>query len=157
MELLVGAGQQGPHQADFGWATLSVCFTSSDGPPGPRKVRGRGAQRYGLDGLDSTEVELVENDTCLLLKQVGLWLKSEQVRGEQGYETGFLFETLRTLCPTLPEEEGRELPSFLEFPEIRALVEEHNMELVSLDQGRTGHERRKPTSLVTESAWNGAG
>ena len=120
-----------------------------DGPPGPRQVRGRGAQRYGLDGLDPTEVELVENDTCLLLKQVGLWLKSEQVRGEQGYETGFLFETPQDPESYLPEEEGRELPPFLEFPEIRALVEEHNMELVSFDQGRTGHERRKPTSLVT--------
>lgn len=65
----------------------------------------------------------MENDTCLLLKQVGLWLKSEQVRGEQGYETGFLFETPQDPASYLPEEAGRELPSFLGFPEIRALGE----------------------------------
>ena len=97
-----------------------------------------------LMGWIPTEVELVENDTCLLLKQVGLWLKSEQVRGEQGYETGFLFETPQDPESYLPEEEGRELPSFLEFPEIRALVEEHNMELVSFDQGRVMKGENRP-------------
>ena len=54
-----------------------------DGPPGPRKVRGRGDERYGLETLDQLEAELVDGDTCLLLKQLALWKKAEQVRGQQ--------------------------------------------------------------------------
>ena len=39
-------------------------------------------------------------------------------------------------------------PSFFEWPLLRRMVE-YGMSLVSFDQGRTGHSRRKPTSLLT--------
>eukprot|EP00435_Cladocopium_sp_Y103_P055529 s2061_g18.t1 len=110
---------------------------------------GRGKDRYGLAGLDPLEKELVDGDTCLLLKQVALWKKSEQVRGGAGIPTGFLLETPQDPASYLPAEEGVNCPSFAEFPELRDLLKEPGMELVSMDQGRTGHQRRKPTSIFT--------
>ena len=141
----MGAGQSRAHQADLGGPPCRSVSRLRDGPPGPRRVCGRGPKRYGLETLEPAEMELVEGDTCLLVKQIGLWKK----RGEQGYETGYLFETPQDPASYLPDDEGREQPSFLEFPEVRALVEDYGMKLVTFDQGRTGHERRKPTSLVT--------
>ena len=146
---LWGLANQGLIKLILGGPPCRSVSRLRDGPPGPRRVRGRGPERYGLEKLEPEEIELVEGDTCLLLKQIGLWKKAEQVRGEQGLETGYLFETPQDPASYVPDEEGREQPSFLEFPEVRALVEDYGMKLVTFDQGRTGHERRKPTSLVT--------
>ena len=98
------------------------CRTTSrlrcKGPPGPRRVRGRGDDRWGLEGLTAREREQVRGDSALVVKQVGLWHLADH-------------------------------PSFFEWPLLRRMVEEYGMSLVSFDQGRTGHSRRKPTSLLT--------
>ena len=109
------------------------------GPPGPRKVRGRGVNRHWLPDLDAAEQELVEGDTCLLLKQLALWRRTEEARAGQGLVTAFLLETPQDPASYLPEEEGADCPSFLEFPEVKSLVEKEGMDLISFDQGRTGH------------------
>jgi hypothetical protein len=53
--------------------------------------------------------------------------------------TAFLLETPQDPASYLPEEEGADCPSFLEFPEVKSLVEKEGMDLISFDQGRTGH------------------
>ena len=120
-----------------------------DGPPGPRRVRGRGIDRYGLESLTEVEQELVDGDTSLMVKQVALWTKAEEVRSGRGLETGFLLETPQDPATYLPDQEGLQHPSFLEFPELCTLLEEDGMELISFDQGAMGHQRRKPTSIIT--------
>ena len=95
------------------------------GPPGPRKVRGRGVNRHGVP--DAAEQELAEGDTCLLLKQLALWRRTEQARAGQGWVTGFLLETPQDPASYLLEEEGADCPSFLEFPEVKSLVEKEGI------------------------------
>ena len=116
------------------------CRTTSrlrcKGPPAPRRVRGRGSDRWGLEGLTAREREQVRGDSALVVQQVGLWHLRMNIVKEH------FFWNLRT-------EAGQEHPSFFEWPLLKRMVEEYGMSMASFDQGRTGHSRRKPTSLLT--------
>lgn len=50
----------------------TVSRLRNKGPPGPRRVRGRGPERYGLENLGPEEMELVDGDSALFLEQVAL-------------------------------------------------------------------------------------
>ena len=122
------------------------------GAPGPRRVRGRGSDRWGLEGLTAREREQVRGDSALVvteaLKQVGLWHLADEHR-EGPEPVAFLLESPQDPASYMGEgtEEGHEHPSFFEWPLLKRMAQEYGMSMVSFDQGRTGHCRRKPTSL----------
>ena len=130
------------------------CRTTSrlrcKGPPGPRRVRGRGSDRWGLEGLTAREREQVRGDSALVVKQVGLWYLAEEHR-EGPEPVAFLVESPQDPISYMGEGTGerQEHPSFFEWPLLKRMVEEYGMSLVSFDQGRMGHSGRKPTSLLT--------
>ena len=48
--------------------------------PGPRPLRDRGDQRWGFDHLEPWEKDLVNGDTALMFKQIGLWLLADEFK-----------------------------------------------------------------------------
>ena len=45
--------------------------------------------------------------------------------------------------------EAAMMPSFWSFPEVQQMLEEPGMSLSKFDQGAMGHQRRKPTTVLT--------
>ena len=120
------------------------------GPPGPRRLRGRDDERWHLDHLDPFEMELVNSDSALMLKQVALWAKSNECRTTPRVPTGFFMESPEDPRDYLEDGEEAEIcPSFFNFKEIQQFVGHENMIYFAFDQGQTGHRRRKPTGIVT--------
>ena len=83
------------------------------GPPGRRRVRGRGLERFGLANLSPEEMELVDGDTALFLKQVALWKRAEEAReqrtggvGASRVPAGFLLESPQDPATYLDEPES---------------------------------------------------
>ena len=90
--------------------------------------------------------QLTNNDSALVLKQVGLWKMCQQ-SSKRMFMTEFLLES-----PQDPAtyQEGQESPSFFAWPQLQQLFEEdENMKMVCFDHRATGHCRRKPTGLLT--------
>ena len=104
--------------------------------PGPPPLRGRALEeRFGLAGLDHGNQLKTDGDSALMLKQLALY---EQV--------GFLMES-----PRDPAEytSSQHAPTFWVWPEVRRLLDEVGMQLVTFDQGCLGHSQVKPTSCLT--------
>ena len=114
--------------------------------PGPRPLRDRGQGRFGLEGLNHFEELKVNGDSALLLKQVALHRIAEESRAVDEPEVGFFLES-----PEDPAEytQQYDAPTFWVWPKITSLLKDHQMKLVSFDQGYFGHPQRKPTSAVT--------
>ena len=93
------------------------------GPPGPRRVRGRGADRWGLEGLTAREREQVRGDSALVVKQVGLWHLAEEHR-EGSDPVAFLLESPQDPASYVGDgvETGHDHPSFFEWPLLRRMV-----------------------------------
>ena len=72
--------------------------------PGPRPLRGRVHDRYGLPGLTDREKNLADSDAALLLKQVGLFIRSEECRERHRVRTAFLLESPQEEVKRLVEE-----------------------------------------------------
>ena len=116
--------------------------------PGPRPVRGRNERRFGLPNLLSYEVDLVEGDTALMLKQIGLWMMASEAN-TCSTPPAFLMESPRDPWDYCQEEaERHDMPSFWNFEEVQRAAEVMNADYVILDQGPLGHVRRKPTCLM---------
>ena len=106
--------------------------------PGPRPLRDRGAHRFGLPNLSIAEQRLADHDAALVLKQVGLHYATEGAKVDLGGRK--LLES---------GDDGR-MPSFWSWPEELGLLEEESaMGMVTLHQAPVGHEKKKPTSLLT--------
>ena len=147
---LCSLGKQGQLRAVLGGPP---CRTTSrlrnKGPPGPRRVRGRGQERWGVQQMTEQEAQLTDNDSALVLKQIALWKMSEQ-SPKRRFRTGFLLESPQDPATYLDTTEGQESPSFFEWPQLQQLLgEDEPMKMVCFDQGATGHCRRKPTGLLT--------
>ena len=121
--------------------------------PGPPPLRGRGPQRFALEDLSMWDLHRVHGDTALLFKQIGLFLKAEERRMQvpelQGLPVAFALESPEDPVEYLGMTEATaNLPSFWDFPELQNLVGISGLSLISFDQGETGHQRRKPTSIL---------
>ena len=117
--------------------------------PGPVPLRGRDLEdRWGLPGLSVTDQQKTDYDSMLMLKQIALWKRAEEVRVTR-IPTMFLMESPEDPMNYLPEEEAQFLPSFWMFPEVLALMDQPNFKITSFDQGAMGHSRCKPTSLLS--------
>ena len=77
----------------------TVSRLRNKGPPGPRRVRGRGLERFGLANLSSEEMELVDGDAALFLKQAALWRRAEEVRRQRAGGVGALRESPKIQRP----------------------------------------------------------
>ena len=109
-------------------------------------MRGRAEKRWALPDLGSLEAERVHGETALVLKMLALY---EEMETSQPDANQFLLEHPEDPWAYLGEQESREMPSVWEWPELKAFAEKFNMKTVSFDQGKCGHSRRKPTSLLT--------
>ena len=107
--------------------------------PGPRPLRGRFHDRYGLPGLTDREKNLADSDAALLLKQVGLFIRSEECRERHRVRTAFLLESPQDPLTYVPQAREEESPSFWAWPELMQLLRYQGMGLVSFDQGCFGH------------------
>ena len=112
-------------------------------------MRGRFHDRYGLPGLTDREKNLADSDAALLLKQIGLFIRSEECRERHRVRTAFLLESPQDPLTYVPQAREEESPSFWAWPELMQLLRYQGMGLVSFDQGCFGHSRRKPTTCLT--------
>ncbi|CAK9114144.1 Retrovirus-related Pol polyprotein from transposon TNT 1-94 [Durusdinium trenchii] len=85
--------------------------------PGPRRLRGRGEDRWCLPELDDDEQRLVHGDTALCMKHIGLWLRAQECR-RVPTDVGMLLESPRDPAEYLSDQEGAQRASFWCFPEI---------------------------------------
>ena len=115
--------------------------------PGPRPLRARGPQRWSLPNLNQWELQTVTDDSALILKMLGLFDRAVEV-AQPHEERAFLMEH-----PADPQDylgdDASMMPSVWEWEEIREFARRHQLNLAKFDQGRTGHSRRKPTTLMT--------
>ena len=117
--------------------------------PGAPPLRGRDDLRFGLPGISAENQQKVDGDTALFFKQVGLWLKAMENKPPWMPDIGFLQESPMDPMKYVQEPRAGSIPSFWNFPEIIEFGRERNMKMVDLDQGACGHQRRKPTTLLT--------
>ena len=119
-------------------------------PPGPRPIRGRDDERFARNGATEAERELAHSDTALFLKQLGLWLKANEMN-PLDIEVGMGLENPEDPENYLPKYEVKAngYPSFWNFEEVKSLIGTYGLKLISFDQSRMGHPRRKPTSFLT--------
>ena len=115
--------------------------------PGPRPVRGRGSERFGLRDLTEAETKLVDGDGALFLKQLALYdlTKESEVNAES--LVGFLLESPED--PLSYDDSVPNCPSFWDWDELVEFKEKHQLDLISFDQGCVGHPQKKPTSCLT--------
>ena len=116
--------------------------------PGPVPLRGRGHLRWRLPDLSAPNRNLVDGDTALILKMLGIY--DAAVEYSEG-DVGFLMEYPEDPKMYLDANQHPvdEYPSMWEWPEIQAFAQLHKMSFVAFDQGATGHKRKKPTRLLT--------
>ena len=125
--------------------TVSACRMKDDG--GPRRLRHRdGEGRFGVPGLMPGEIEKVDSDTVLWVKNLWWMIQARRRRTD-----------VRVLLeqPRDPEEwlrgttDGLPAPSFLAWKETTVVTQMLGLQRVILEQGALGHTTRKPTTLVT--------
>ena len=114
--------------------------------PGPRPLRGRGESRWGLPDLREDEAGKTHSDTALVLKQLGLFELTKEADPEN---SDFLMEHPEDPMEYLREDEAKDFPSVWDWKELREFAQRHGLAMVSFDQGRCGHVRRKPTTILT--------
>ena len=119
-------------------------------PPGPRPIRGRDEERFVRANASEAERELAHSDTALFLKQLGLWIKANEMN-PLTVDVGMGLENPEDPANYLPDHEVKAngYPSFWNFEEVKNLIGAHGLRLVHFDQSRMGHPRRKPTAFLT--------
>ena len=92
----------------------------------------------------------VDGDSALWLKTLGLYERAQEGMAEHGLlgRCGLVVEN-----PQDPDEyvdDGKEYPSFWEWEETEGfLTRQTDMFKIRIDQGALGHQRPKPTTLLT--------
>ena len=117
--------------------------------PGPRVLRGRGALRFAVPGLSDSEEVLMHGGTALMVKQLAVWLMAEEVNPCPDVPTGLFMESPRDPMDYVVGSEADQLPSFWDFPEVKQMIGRGGIQKLTFDQGPYGHERRKPTSALS--------
>ena len=127
-------------------------------PPGlPRPVRGRSSNtQWGFEHLTPSEGEAIQEDGALMFRMVWLYLIAEAVAEELGKPKPFIgLEHPRDPeAWAQPEEMGLDVPSHgfascWALDAIKDLIKEHKFYLWHFDQGPLGHEKRKPTTVMS--------
>eukprot|EP00435_Cladocopium_sp_Y103_P044759 s704_g12.t1 len=149
MEFLLELADQGNTAAWLGGPPCRTMSRLRYRQPGPPPLRTReGSERFGLKDLEEALRRRVEDDTVLWLRQYYLYHRAKKA------------SLRKVLYPSeQPEDPERYLdpvtiakqryPSYWAFPEWDWMKQENGFIEVHFDQGPTGHETRKPTTLGT--------
>ena len=144
--------------AVFGGPPCRTYSLSRYMPPGlPRPLRGRSLDtQWGFEHLTPNEREAVQVDGVLMFRMVWLYLIAEAVGEELGQPKPFMgLEHPRDPESwARPEEMGLDVPphgfaSCWALDAIKGLIQEHKFYLWHFDQGPLGHEKRKPTTIMS--------
>ena len=151
-----GLGSVGERAGDDG---SGGAFQAGLPRPGPEPLRSRvGRGRFGLDGLSAEEQLKVHQDSALWLMPMVLFEVAREARSEKGWMVpAFVQENPRDPKEWLGTGEngkGTKQPelgwaTFWAWPETEQFAARNQMLVAKLDQGPLGHERRKPTTLLT--------
>ena len=122
-------------------------------------TKGRlGRERFGLYGLSAEEQLKVHQDSALWLMPMVLFEVAREARSEKGWMVpAFVQENPRDPKEWLGTGEngkGTKQPEFgwatcWAWPKTEEFAAKNKMLVAKLDQGPLGHERRKPTTLLT--------
>eukprot|EP00438_Fugacium_kawagutii_P019078 Skav200865 [mRNA] locus=scaffold3214:128100:133379:+ [translate_table: standard] len=130
--------------------TVSALRFQQDG--GPRVVRDE-THPYGMPTNTYEEQVMVTGDSVLWLRMMVLHIVAEEMREEDSTPTAFVMEQ-----PEDPKEyrsdsdiQRRGYMSMWRTKEWKSFAARYNMRLVSFDQGRLGHPKKKPTTLGTNN------
>eukprot|EP00435_Cladocopium_sp_Y103_P052700 s362_g16.t1 len=117
--------------------------------PGPPPLRAReGPERFGLRDLEEAMRRRVEDDTVLWLRQYYLYHRAKKASTNKVlYLSEQPEDPERYLDPITIAKQR--YPSYWAFPEWEWMKQENDFIEVHFDQGPTGHETRKPTTLGT--------
>ncbi len=117
----------------------------------PRPVRGRSLEtQWGFEHLTPSGREAIQVDGVLMFRMVWLYLIAEAVAEPfMGLEHPRDPESWAQ-----PEEMGLDVPthgfaSCWALDAIKDLIQEHGFYLWRFDQGPLGHEKRKPTTVMS--------
>ena len=155
---LQGMALQGQLCAVFGGPPCRTFSLSRYMPPElPRPLRGRtkGTQ-WGFDYLTPSERELVLTDGILMFRMVWLYLIAEAAAAELNLPKPF-FGMEHPKDPETwarPQDLGFEVPdeglaSCWALEAIQDFAVEHELYFWHLDQGPLGHQKRKPTTILS--------
>ena len=149
---------QGQLCAVFGGPPCRTFSLSRYMPPElPRPLRGRTlASQWGFDHLTPSEREMVLTDGILMFRMVWLYLIAEAVAAELHRPTPF-FGMENPKDPetwACPEDLGFQVPdgglaSCWALEAIKDFAADHELYFWHLDQGPLGHEKRKPTAILS--------
>ena len=128
----------------------TISLSRHRGDQGPRPLRSRnGDGRWGLGWNSMSQQEKVDGDSVLFLKM--LWVcylskvgnpKCEVMIEQPADPESYLSSDV--------ERPYHGYPSFLAWKETRDIVNILNLDRVDIDQGAFGHERVKPTTLLSD-------
>ena len=128
----------------------TISLSRHRGDQGPRPLRSRnGDGRWGLGWNSTSQQEKVDGDSVLFLKM--LWIcylskvgnpKCEVMIEQPADPESYLSSDV--------ERPYHGYPSFLAWKETRDIVNMLNLDRVDIDQGAFGHERVKPTTLLSD-------
>ena len=122
---------------------VSYCRYRDPKDGGPPPIRAReGEQRFGLEGLSPELQRMADADAALWLLNLR-WMTMVK---KMNPEAELLIEQ-----PQDPREwtGRRDVPTYLNWPETERAISELQLSKVTVDQGALGHQRRKPTALLT--------
>ena len=141
---------------------------NSDGGPGIVRKR-TGTERFGIKGLESSALDVVEGDTLLILRTILLAEASndglEAVRiakresssrasERKGWSLFFGLELPEDPLQYLTEGQivdPQNVPTIWEWPEVKEFIRRNGLYEASFHQGR--HRAVKPTKVITSSGY----
>eukprot|EP00435_Cladocopium_sp_Y103_P033610 s2015_g8.t1 len=149
MEFLLELADSGNTAA---WLGGTPCRTMSRlryRQPGPPPLRAReGPERFGLKDLEEAMRRRVEDDAVLWLRHYSLYHRAKKASIRKVlYLSEQPEDPERYLDPITIAKQR--YPSYWAFPEWEWMKQENDFIEVHFDQGPTGHETRKPTTLGT--------
>ena len=149
---------KGQLAAVFGGPPCKTYSLSRYMPPNmPRPIRGRSLQtQWGFAGLLPSEREAIFTDGVLMFRMIWLYVIAEAVAAELGRPKP-LFALEQPKDPESwvePKEMGLERPaegfsSWWALQAIQDLATEYGFYFWHFDQGPLGHEKRKPTTIMS--------
>ena len=126
--------------------TVSACRSRS---PGPRPVRSE-EHPYAFPNLTNSEKEMVEGDSILWLRMMTVYIVAQETAKRKSSPTvRYAQEQPRDPGDYRVDVPRENLVSLWRFRAWKAFALRYKMEMIHLDQGPLGHERRKPTTIAT--------
>jgi len=127
--------------------SVSALRFQNDGGPGVVKTE---TDPYGAPGITAEEQALVTKDALLFLRMLFVYAICEDVRSSEALQTGLTLEQPEDPARYRHPQEVAEkkFMSVWRTLEWQQLQQRFGVKLMHMDQGQTGHKRRKPTTMA---------